>query len=619
MSSNTNNQIILPEGFPNLPPGFPNLPPGFPNLPPGFQNLPEGFRNVPPQNLPTLSIAIPSKTSVHCKTVLCMLDSCLGGNNAFNINIRILEGKSNIHHARSILLTQWYDSAKDNDLFLFIDADQTFNKNDIIELIKLDSDVACGVYCSSAGLPNVCPKDHESFFKGKSKDVLYSATGFMLIRKPILTKAIKFLEKEHPQNITRFWISPAEQNIIPFFKERFVEDEIKPESGSPQQWLGEDYSFCWLIRRCGGNIKANLSKTIGHDVQTLKFFFPDCYEGIEWPSKSIVYHTGQSRLKWSPKSGGLGGSETAIIKLTSYWIKKGYTITVYGNVEEGTYDSVKYLSADKFSEYDKYDILILWRGYGLQCIQQVKARVLLVDLHDNTDKSFFQPNFITKMTKVMFKSKFHRLLFPMVPDDKAMVIPNAVETELIDAVDNIKREHTRCIYTSSYDRGLEEMLKWGWPEIKREIPQAEFHIFYGMGLNDPAFISRMLPLLSQPGVIDHGKVKHDELAVEYKKSMFNYYTTASHVLEVDCISVKEALYAGCIPVLSNLAAFPERPGIHIDGDPSKKEFHIETASKIINLMKHPKMLQFYQDKLKAEIPDVITTWDKVAMKWLKLF
>ena len=41
----------------------------------------------------------------------------------------------------------------------------------------------------------------------------------------------------------------------------------------------------------------------------------------------------------------------------------------------------------------------------------------------------------------------------------------------------------RVIYTSSYDRGLEHLLKM-WPDVKKSVPDAELHIFYGWQLFD---------------------------------------------------------------------------------------------------------------------------------------
>ena len=47
------------------------------------------------------------------------------------------------------------------------------------------------------------------------------------------------------------------------------------------------------------------------------------------------------------------------------------------------------------------------------------------------------------------------------------------------------------IYTSSYDRGLEHLLKM-LPDVKKAVPDAELHVFYGWDLfvrfyqNNPA-------------------------------------------------------------------------------------------------------------------------------------
>lgn len=55
----------------------------------------------------------------------------------------------------------------------------------------------------------------------------------------------------------------------------------------------------------------------------------------------------------------------------------------------------------------------------------------------------------------------------------------------------IRRNSYWCMYCSSYDRGLEHLLKM-WPEVKKQVPEAELHVFYGWQLfekfyhNNPA-------------------------------------------------------------------------------------------------------------------------------------
>ena len=648
---------------------------------------------------PTLTIGIPTKLHLNGSMVLSLLTSCMSQISNYTIVIRLLCGKSNIDQARSIVVSQWYDTANDDDLFLFIDSDQTFTRDDIMNVIGLKSDVACGIYCNSAGKPNVFPKDPEAFFKQRANDVYYAATGFMLIRRPILHKIADFIKKEN-NGYFRFWISMNEPNIIPFFKQRFIDSELDP--GTNKEWLGEDYAFCWLVRQVGGSIKAVLSSTIGHEVPNIKYFSLQDYMNTmnknnspiiskqiiekqlleqqlqqnnllhkiadfqntssnpsssnpsssnpssfnpsnstsntssntlntiisepiknreierKWDNKSIVYYTGNSRIKWSGKSENLGGSETAVAMLSYYWTQQGYEVTVYGNVEEGIYKGVRYVKESEFKKDDHYETLILWRGFGCQMLPYVKANRLIIDLHDHTDGKFFMTDAMNKVQKVMLKSMFHRKLFSMIPDGKIAIIPNGVDTQLLDVVDTDKyfRKRYRLIYTSSYVRGLEHILMYGFPEIKRQIPQAELHIYYGRDLLENDFEKRLNELLKQPGVYEHGRISHQDLAKEYHQSTIHYYLTTAASAEIDCIAVKESLYAGCIPVLSTLAVFPERTGLHIEGDPTTKEVQLKAANTIVNILKNDTIIQEMQNELKKHISNQVYTWDQIASGWM---
>ena len=257
----------------------------------------------------SLTIAIPTKQSIHARCILSLMQS-MTNVKGMQVKIRILPGKSNITHARSILLTEWFDGANEDDLFLFIDADQTFTQDDIMacihEIQNSDADVVCGVYCNSAGMPNVHAKDPMSFFRGSTKDVFYSATGFMMISKPVLYKCMEFMKNEsiHKNGNIRYWISQREQNIIPFFRQRFINSETMPGSG--REWLGEDYGFCWLVRHSGGKIHSLIRPTVGHEVAQVRFFYPSEFNSKTWSEKSLVYFCGHGNVEvhWSPKEKG---------------------------------------------------------------------------------------------------------------------------------------------------------------------------------------------------------------------------------------------------------------------------------------------------------------------------
>ncbi len=568
--------------------------------------------------MPILTIAIPTKLHINANCVLSLLES-LPKITGYKNSIQILPGKSNIDQSRSILLTQWFDIAKDDDLFLFIDSDQTFIASDIQSLIELESDVTCGIYSNSAGAPACHAVNRKEFYEGKSHDLYYGATGFMMIHKGICHRIYDYLKKEYGGD-ARFWISNNYRNIIPFFTQRMIESELDP--GSQREWLGEDYSFCWLVRKVGGNLKGKISKTIGHEVANIKYFYPESYQSKTWPTNSIVYYTGNSRKCWSPNelSKGLGGSETAVIYLSQCWKKHGYDVTVYGNVDEGKYNGIKYFRHNKININDQFNVIVLWRGFGLSILPNIKAKYLLLDMHDLPSPQYqVVDQFYDKINKIMVKSEFHKSKFPKSVKSKIDVIPNGIIPALITSKLNFNQKNTyKLIYASSYDRGLEQMLEWGWPVIQKEVPNAELHVFYGMELvQDPQFVNKINKLIAQPGIYDHGKVGQKELNEFRKQCMIHYYV--GDFEEIDCITVKESVLNGCIPIVSSQGVFQEQKYCNIiEGHALKKNTHLQAANLIIKILSKPKILKFYQEKLQKNI-DQIVTWDQVGEQWLNMF
>jgi hypothetical protein len=129
-----------------------------------------------------------------------------------------------------------------------------------------------------------------------------------------------------------------------------------------------------------------------------------------------------------------------------------------------------------------------------------------------------------------------------------------------------KREPHRIIYASSYDRGVDLILN-NWTEIKKAVPDAELHCYYGMNtyedyvkrglIKDDGWMEQMQRLFSQEGVFDHGRVGHAELAKEYAKaSIFAYPCTYSG--EINCIALTKAIACGCYPLTNDFAVLPER-------------------------------------------------------------
>jgi hypothetical protein len=577
--------------------------------------------------MPNITIITPTRKELHATYVMSLLQAFGGMGNpendtGYRLSFRTIAGKSNIHHARSIAASNWYDSAGPGDLMLFIDSDHTFATEDVISAIKkfknTSADVICGVYSNSAGTrPNIYPKNPEEFMNGGDDEVWYGGTGFMLISKPILDKIKVMLTNEIGSE--RVWISDSEgeRDVIPFFSSVFGKNELSKSDEDKLIWLGEDYSFCYRVRKSGGTIRAFLSRTIGHDTTSIKYFYPETYVNKTWDRDTLVYYCGPSRVTFSPKSDTLGGSEQAVVQLAKRFKKSGRwkDVYVYGNVTPGVYEGVNYVPLSKFDINNKFGDIILWRGFGLSTLPKIRANRVYIDLHDNTDARMLPPDIVnSRVEKIFVKSQFHKTLFPQINSEKFVVVENGVQVDMFRARDNQQKEPYRFCWTSSYERNLAENLEFIWPVIREKIPNAEFHVYYGDDFISDVLKKRLSGLLTLPGVFHHGRVSLQKIATEKKRASFHLYVTDTPA-EIDCISVRESAAAGCIPIITSKAVFGERDGFHVNVNNVRdaeemRNAGVEIAELALNSSRVAELSRQVKDS------NLIFGWQEVADKWI---
>ncbi len=348
----------------------------------------------------------------------------------------------------------------------------------------------------------------------------------------------------------------------------------------------------------------------------------------QWPEKSIVFYTGRTAEKWTPDSlkRGLAGAQTGVVYLAREWAKQGYKVTVYNYCRdgEGLYDGVEYRNYDRFNPWDTFDRLIIWRNKTVQMLDlPLKANKIFLELQDvpyNIEN--FTKERLDRVDKIFVKCQFHRTLLPQVPDEKFAIIPNGVDRSLLELSQHPKHLN-KLIYASNYERGLESMLLYGWPILKKESPEAKLEIYYGWQFFDEsykrnpekqAWKQKMIELMNQPDVTDHGRIGQDKLVEEKSTAAIHYYGCTYQ--EVDCISVRESAMVGCVPVTTDFAALAEKSYcLKIAGDPFAPETQEAIARQIVELLKNPDRLeqirQDFQEKVKGE------TWDNIAQKWLE--
>lgn len=340
----------------------------------------------------------------------------------------------------------------------------------------------------------------------------------------------------------------------------------------------------------------------------------------------IVYMCGTLSIKWNPCEKNLGGSEQAVIGLSENWVKSGKKVIVYGEVSDTVINGVQYKPWYKFNFNIKYKNLILWRIYGLMTVLpfNIKADSIIFDIHDNllSQPKEFYTKYKNLANKIFVKSNYHKDCFlenvdPNFDKDKIIIIPNGVR---IDAFLNkdlmIQRNLYRFCYCSCYTRGLDTIITKIWPIIFSYEPRVELHVYYGIdSVTNNEYKKYLQMLLSQPGVMDHGRQPVELISREKYMSTFQLYLSNTRA-EIDCISIKESIIAGCLPIISNFGVFKERDGIHYDFNDDNQ---IKMAAiNIINLLKNPNKIDTYKNQIN-EFKSKICGWDKTAYEWEKYF
>lgn len=340
-----------------------------------------------------------------------------------------------------------------------------------------------------------------------------------------------------------------------------------------------------------------------------------------WAKKTIAIYCGSSAEPWTPLTAntvGIGGSETAVVELSKRLVKLGWDVTVFNYCETPPggqeFDGVHYKNYWLFNVKDTFDVLWVWRVPEL-FDYQLKARVRLLDLHDTISPMDFPEYRLNQIDKIFVKTRYHRSLYPAIPDNKFVVINNGIDLKRFEDV--VPREPHRFLYTSSPTRGLDVLLKM-WPKIKEQMPDAELHVYYGwktyyeVEKNNPermAWMKKMQSLMDQPGVINHDRVPQNVLAQEMLKSSYWLYPT--DFPEISCITAMEMQAAKVFPITTGYAALAETQitGFKLPGDIHDLKWQDEFVETVIEADQEGTVLR------RVDLTQF--SWDSIADSWNK--
>lgn len=377
------------------------------------------------------------------------------------------------------------------------------------------------------------------------------------------------------------------------------------DGGNPHHlWAFRALDIFEMIRRRGHVVDVE----VGVDTITTA-----CYEPRHWvggPEVSI--YTGQGWEPWHPsdiEERGLGGSETAAVRLAEALTELGYIVTVYGEMREsGAWGQVCYRHHRVFDPTEaKYMVI------GSRCPwlfdQPINASRKVLWMHDTDYGQSMRQSDVDNVDAVMVLSNWHRdhvlETYPWLNPEKVHVTRNGIHTGYFTMeIEGLRRNHKRAMYTSSPDRGLDLVLQM-WPKVRERVPDAELYYCYSDVYNKVAdqnpqlasFRKRVQELADQPGVYNLGSLPQQGLAMAMRESgiwLAPSFNTLHGVRfhETFCIGAVEAAAAGCQIITSDWGALSERNEgncyAHIPGLPDEAGIDGDQwVNAIVELMEHP--------------------------------
>jgi glycosyltransferase involved in cell wall biosynthesis len=354
--------------------------------------------------------------------------------------------------------------------------------------------------------------------------------------------------------------------------------------------------------------------------------------------KEIAIVCGINPEPWGPPSiqKGIGGSEEAVIYMAKRLVVLGWDVTVFNSCDdmEGEYEGVKYRNFWHYFPEDRYDVFIGWRIPALFDMQ-INAGKKYLWMHDVPNLFEFTKERVDQMDGIFVLSKFHQGLFKnippemkgrvyQVPENKFILSANGLNQTHLDQ--DIVRKRYKMVYSSCPTRGLEIILD-AWPVIKKEVPKAELHVYYGWKNFDEQYRDNpekrkwkqdmKQKMRNLDGVFEHGRIGHRELGAEFLSAdVWPYPCTFP---EISCISAMWAQCAGAVPVVVPYAAVDEtvRWGMKVgDKDSDAKKLLPQFAAVLINTLKG--VLEPMRSNMIFEAKKVFN-WDLVSRDWDKLF
>ena len=264
---------------------------------------------------------------------------------------------------------------------------------------------------------------------------------------------------------------------------------------------------------------------------------------------------------------GIGGSEEKLIEWARE-LAKDYSITIYHNGVHGNFNKVKYRDYREFNALEYSDVFISFKSRNmlLQSINAGKKFHWTTDIEDWSDLR------IQDVDKIFVISDWHasQMKSNKIPMEKLYLW---ADLKRLDK-NKVKKEKGTMLYCTSYDRGLEGLLR-NWGTIMKKLELNKLYITYGWDFldrmirgNPPKEVwkKNMLELMKQDGIKVLGRLSNNQMCKYYWKSEYWCLPCNNANAELFCINAVKAQYTNCIPLVRRIGGLQETVNEFMDFD-----------------------------------------------------
>jgi glycosyltransferase involved in cell wall biosynthesis/tetratricopeptide (TPR) repeat protein len=334
----------------------------------------------------------------------------------------------------------------------------------------------------------------------------------------------------------------------------------------------------------------------------------------------------------TPRTRGLGGTESAIVYLAEALAARGHRIVVFNTCEEpGIHHGVEYARWESLparAVADRPDVVVAVREW--QTIGAARFAPLQIFW---TGDAFDQP-FVEKLGDagsrreidfLMLQSDWQANTYERYHGVPAWQIVrtrlgSAASSGPVPPFDDGRGRARRLAYASTPFRGLDVLLDL-FPRIRAACPDAELDVFssmrvYGVAAaDDESRYGAIYRKAEQPGVNLVGSLPQMELAARLQQARVLAYP--NHYAETFCIAAIEAQAAGCAVVTSALGALPETVGdggLCIAGDPRTAAYQQAFVDACVRLLTDDEEWSAVSRRARARAWDAYA-WPAIAEHW----